>query len=102
MPITPQVESDRTALMRRLRASGYSLQFIADRTGVSKQRVHQILGGDGDNARTRARIARLERIRELAADGMDDRVIAAEVGLTIEHTARIRRSLGFGPRGKRR
>ena len=95
-------ESERTAIMRRLRASGYSLQFIADRTGVSKQRVHQILGGDGENARSRARVARLERIRELAKAGVDDRLIAAEVGLTIEHTSRLRRSLGLGPRGRQR
>jgi hypothetical protein len=43
-PITALPDADRTEIMRRLRAFDVPDQVIADSFGLSKQRVHKILG----------------------------------------------------------
>lgn len=42
---TPVVIDRRAIEMRELRATGSTLQVIADRYGISRQRVHQIIRG---------------------------------------------------------
>ena len=44
-PAPVPVIDHRADEMRELRATGSTLQAIADRYGVSRQRVHQIIGG---------------------------------------------------------
>lgn len=41
----PPPQSDRNKMMRKLRAEGVSLSVIAERFGLSKQRVYQLTAG---------------------------------------------------------
>lgn len=90
---TERKQADLHDAIRRLHASGGSLREIADRLGLSHQRVHQIVDG-GEPERRRLRRARRERGRRGVTDAFGR--FSAPARTAVERAQSEARGLGHG------
>lgn len=92
--MTRRQNTTRNEALRALRDEGWTMDELAARFGITRQRVSQILGGDSRRMNNQTLTARNARVLELLRAGRHPAEVAAEVGLAEYTVRRVARKAG--------